>query len=65
MDLTEKWIEGERRRMVAVRIATARLPARLPADPKGREAGEALESLREAASQLRHGSHADETRDAG
>ncbi|MCB1887117.1 MAG: hypothetical protein KDH20_05900 [Rhodocyclaceae bacterium] len=58
IDLTERWIEGERLRMVALRIATARLPASLPSDPDGREAREALEALREAAGQLRHGSHA-------
>ncbi len=59
IDLTERWIEGERLRMVGLRIATARLPASLPTDPDGREAQEALAALREAASQLRHGSYAE------
>lgn len=66
VELTERWIESERRRIVAVRIAAARLPATLPIDPDGRDAEEALAALKEAAAQLRHGSHAaDEQRESG
>jgi len=55
VELTERWIESERHRMIAVRIAAARLPPKLPEDPAGREAAEVLEALREAADELRHG----------
>jgi len=55
VELTERWIESERHRMVAVRIAAARLPSPLPCDPHSREAAEVLDALREAAQELRHG----------
>lgn len=53
LDLCDRWIEGERRRMLAVRIAAARLPRPLPADPRSHEAAEALAALQEAAALLR------------
>lgn len=53
--LCERWIEGERRRMLAVRIAAARLPRPLPGRGAGREAEDALAALREAADALRSG----------
>lgn len=53
IELCDRWIEGERRRMLAIRIAAARLPRPLPAEPESSEALDALSALQEAAQQLR------------
>lgn len=53
IDLCDRWIEGERRRMLAVRIAAARLPRPLPTDADSPEAQDALAALQEAARLLR------------
>ena len=53
IDVCDRWIDAERQRMLAVRIAAARLPRPLPAQTRSREAREALAALQDATTQLR------------
>ena len=52
IDLCDRWIDAERRRMLAVRIAAARLPRPLPLAPASAEGADALAAIEEAAAQL-------------
>lgn len=54
IDLCDRWVDNERRRMVAVRIAAARLPRPLPAGT-GPEVDDARQALTEAGEHLRRG----------